>query len=80
MIEEIEVKTDHIAVSSIGSLFETMEQVLKTYSNVHRGSGHKSMVTTHLFEEARKIVLDYLGLKNKGYTVLFCTPARAMPL
>jgi len=77
MIEEFAVKIDHVAVSSIGSLFETMEQALKTYSNVHRGSGHKSMVTTHLFEEARNIVLDYLGLKNKGYTVIFCTPARA---
>ncbi|NTV84873.1 MAG: aminotransferase class V-fold PLP-dependent enzyme, partial [Bacteroidales bacterium] len=77
MIEEIAVKTDHVAVNSISSLFETMEQALKTYSNVHRGSGHKSMVTTHLFEESRNIVLDYLGLKNKGYTVIFCTPARA---
>ena len=34
---------------------------LETYSNVHRGSGHFSMVTTHLFEQARDIVLDYHG-------------------
>ena len=38
---------------------------LETYSNVHRGSGHYSMVSTHLFEQARDIVLEYLGL-NKG--------------
>lgn len=45
---------------------------LETYSNVHRGSGHFSMVTTHLFEEARNIVLEYLNLKKSNYTVIFC--------
>jgi selenocysteine lyase/cysteine desulfurase len=37
---------------------------LETYSNVHRGSGHNSMVSTHLFEQARDIVLEYLGLSG----------------
>jgi len=36
--------------------------VLETYSNVHRGSGHNSMVTTRLYEEAREMVLDHLEL------------------
>ena len=50
---------------------------LETYSNVHRGSGHNSMITTRLYEEARNIVRDYLG-KGKGKTeVIFCTPRRA---
>ena len=53
---------------------------LETYSNVHRGSGHYSVVTTHLFEKARKIVLEYLGLSEKKYCVIFCTPARAEQL
>ncbi len=46
---------------------------LETYSNVHRGSGHFSMATTHLFEQARIIVLDYLKLKKSQYTVIFCS-------
>ena len=52
---------------------------LETYSNVHRGSGHNSIVSTYLFEQARDIVLEYLGL-NGGlvhtdkYAVIFCTP------
>ncbi len=50
---------------------------LETYSNVHRGSGHYSMTTTHLFEQARDIVLEYLDLDKRGYIVIFCTPARA---
>ena len=49
---------------------------LETYSNVHRGSGHNSMVSTHLFEQAREIVLDYLGLDKNKYVVIFCTPRR----
>ena len=30
---------------------------LETYSNVHRGSGHNSLASTHLYEKAREIVL-----------------------
>ncbi len=50
---------------------------LETYSNVHRGSGHNSMVTTHLYEQARDIVLEYLGLNKDKYVVIFATPRRA---
>ena len=53
---------------------------LETYSNVHRGSGHNSMVTTHLFEQARAIVLEYLGLNKGKYTVIFCTQRGAASL
>ena len=50
---------------------------LKTYSNVHRGSGHNSIVSTHLFERARDIVLKYTGLKKDRYVVIFCSPRGA---
>jgi selenocysteine lyase/cysteine desulfurase len=53
---------------------------LETYSNVHRGSGHNSMVTTLLFEQARDIVLEYLGLHKSKTVVIFCTPRRAAAL
>lgn len=53
---------------------------LETYSNVHRGSGHNSMVSTHLFEQARDIVLEYLGLSKDKYVVIFCTARRAETL
>jgi selenocysteine lyase/cysteine desulfurase len=53
---------------------------LETYSNVHRGSGHFSLVTTHLFEQARNIVLDYLGLNKEKFAVIFCTPRRIASL
>jgi len=53
---------------------------LETYSNVHRGSGHFSLVTTHLFEQARYIVLEYLGLNKAKFTVIFCSPQKATSL
>ncbi len=53
---------------------------LETYSNVHRGSGHNSTVSTHLFEQARDIVLEYLGLCKDKYVVIFGTARRAETL
>ncbi len=50
---------------------------LETYSNVHRGSGHYSIVSTHLYEQARDIVLEHLALPKDRYVVVFCTPRRA---
>ena len=50
---------------------------LETYSNVHRGSGHNSIVSTYLFEQAREIVLDYLGLEKDKFVVVFCSPRSA---
>jgi selenocysteine lyase/cysteine desulfurase len=61
--------------------FTELEQgvyaALETYANVHRGSGHFSMASTHIYEQARDVVLDYLGLRKAGHLVIFCTPRRA---
>ncbi len=48
-----------------------------TYANIHRGSGHYSIVSTHLYEQARKVVLEHLGLSGQKFVVIFCTPRRA---
>jgi selenocysteine lyase/cysteine desulfurase len=58
-------------------LSESVITALKTYSNVHRGSGHSSIVSTHLYEQARVIVLKYMGLKKGRYVVIFCSPRGA---
>jgi selenocysteine lyase/cysteine desulfurase len=57
-------------------VFET----LKTYSNVHRGSGPFSKITTKHYEEARNVVLEYLGLNPGRYVVIFCSPRSARKL
>ncbi len=55
-------------------LEKSIFEALKSYSNVHRGTGHYSIATTALYDEARNIILDYLGLNKKKYTAVFCTP------
>ena len=58
-------------------LEQSVLSALETYSNVHRGSGYHSQVTTHLFEQARVVVLEYLGLSKSTYEVIFCSPRRS---
>lgn len=53
---------------------------LETYSNVHRGSGQHSRISTSLYEKAREGVLAHFGLDKRKYTVVFCTPRRAQRL
>ena len=54
-------------------LEKAVETALETYSNVHRGTGHFSMITTELYEHARDVVLEYFGLKKQEYVVVFCS-------
>lgn len=62
---------------AFAELERDVHTALETYSNVHRGSGHNSLTSTHLYEQAREIVLDDLGLDKEGHTVIFCSPRRA---
>jgi selenocysteine lyase/cysteine desulfurase len=55
-------------------------RALETYSNVHRGTGYNSLVTTRLYERAREVVLNALGLEKNLFTVVFCTPEHASSL
>lgn len=66
--------------NALNELENAMQAALETYSNVHRGSGHNSLVSTELFDHARQLVLDHMHLKCNRYTVIFCTPFRAARL
>lgn len=59
------------SAKTFAQIKESMYHALETYSNVHRGSGHFSMLTTKLYEDSRRIVLDYLDLSPSKYTVVF---------
>lgn len=79
VLREVEkpVLKDNEMSEAFAELKRGVHAALETYSNVHRGSGHNSLVSTHLFEQARDIVLDYLGLNKDNYVVIFCSPRRA---
>jgi selenocysteine lyase/cysteine desulfurase len=65
------------ATTAFDALERGVHAALETYSNVHRGSGHHSQVSTYLFEQARSVVLDHLGLSAGKYVVVFGTPRSA---
>ncbi len=67
---------ENINSQAFTELENSVHSALETYSNVHRGSGHFSMVTTHLYDKAREIVLDHLSLDKSKYVLIFCTPRR----
>jgi selenocysteine lyase/cysteine desulfurase len=69
-----------LSCNAFSDLEISLYTALETYSNVHRGSGHFSAITTHLYELARNIVLEYLDLSKSKYCVIFCTPARTEQL
>jgi hypothetical protein len=76
-LQEIEKPTSTEMAEAFTELKHGVHVALETYSNVHRGSGHNSLVSTHLYEHARDIVLEYLGLDKENYVVIFSTPRRA---
>jgi selenocysteine lyase/cysteine desulfurase len=57
--------------SAYAQLQNSMEVVLKRYSNIHRGTGQHSLVATLLFEHARTVVLRWFGLDQEKYEVIF---------
>ncbi|MBN1667785.1 MAG: aminotransferase class V-fold PLP-dependent enzyme [Anaerolineales bacterium] len=50
---------------------EAVNQFLNYYSSVHRGTGYKSQLSTHVFEQARQIVMDFLGADPQAHTCIF---------
>jgi selenocysteine lyase/cysteine desulfurase len=59
--------------TAIIELENRVYEILGTYSNVHRGSGPFSEITTKHYEEARTTVLNFLDLKPGQYVVIFCS-------
>lgn len=55
-------------------LYKSLHSALETYSNVHRGNGPASDITTALYEKSREIVVKHLKLNPKQHTVVFGSP------
>lgn len=50
---------------------QTVERFLPWYSSVHRGTGYKSQLSTHMFELARETVLHFFGASPQEHTCIF---------
>jgi cysteine desulfurase / selenocysteine lyase len=50
---------------------ETVHRFAAWYSSVHRGSGYKSRLSTHLYESARTAVAEFVDADSTRQVVLF---------
>jgi selenocysteine lyase/cysteine desulfurase len=56
---------------SFASVQAAVNGFLTYYSSVHRGTGFKSQLSTHAYEQARQITLEFLGADQSEYTCIF---------
>lgn len=56
----------------IKSSIECIEKLSNTYASIGRGTGQKAEITTNLYQESRKFLMDFFNIKNKDkYVVIY---------
>lgn len=50
---------------------EKVDQAMLSYSSIHRGSGFKSLLSTHLYDKARQVAADFVGANLDSECVIF---------
>jgi selenocysteine lyase/cysteine desulfurase len=50
---------------------QRVNELLTWYSSVHRGTGFKSLVATHAYEQARATVAEFVGARPDTHAVIF---------
>ena len=50
---------------------EKVDEALTVYSSVHRGSGFKSLLSTHLYDKARAVTAKFVGADLNSQSVIF---------
>jgi cysteine desulfurase/selenocysteine lyase len=56
---------------SLRAVQEAVNHFLPFYSSVHRGTGFKSQLSTHAYEQSRRMVLDFVGANPDEHTCIF---------
>ncbi len=56
---------------SFVSVKDKVDEVLNWYASVHRGSGLKSLVSTHLYDRAREVVAGFVNADPQHDCVIF---------
>lgn len=56
---------------ALGVVQEKVNAFLEWYSSVHRGTGFKSLISTSAFDEARRIIGDFVGARPEEHVVIF---------
>jgi len=77
ILERHPMNTTPATSAVFAQLKSSLRAAAEMYSNVHRGSGQFSNVTTQLFEHARHLVLQHVALQQGDADVIFASPQRA---
>ena len=56
---------------ALGHVQRKVNQALRWYSSVHRGSGYKSLISTRAYEQARAMVASFFGADLDSDVVIF---------
>ena len=56
---------------SLKAVQQSVDDFLVFYSSVHRGTGFKSQLSTHTYEQARHITLHFVGADPEEHTCIF---------
>ncbi len=56
---------------TLKDVLDTVNEFMHWYSSVHRGTGFKSRVATQAYDDARRIVAEFVGANLKDHTVIF---------
>ncbi|MFH1354959.1 MAG: aminotransferase class V-fold PLP-dependent enzyme [Candidatus Omnitrophota bacterium] len=56
---------------SFKSVIEKITQFSEWYASVHRGTGFKSQLSTHIYENCRKKVMQFVGADSKDHVAIF---------
>lgn len=56
---------------ALRDVMDTVNSFMNWYSSVHRGTGFKSRVATQAYDDARRIVGDFVGADRHAHTVIF---------
>jgi selenocysteine lyase/cysteine desulfurase len=56
---------------ALQDVLDTVNEFMRWYSSVHRGTGFKSKVATQAYDDARRIVANFVGANLKDHTVIF---------
>jgi selenocysteine lyase/cysteine desulfurase len=56
---------------TLQDVLDTVNEFMRWYSSVHRGTGFKSRVATQAYDDARRIVADFVGANLNDHTVIF---------
>jgi cysteine desulfurase/selenocysteine lyase len=56
---------------SMKAVQQTVNDFLVYYSSIHRGTGFKSQLSTHAYEHARQIVMEFVGANPQDHVCIF---------